>query len=90
MSQPNRRPTSATGPAAFAFGFLALTTGWVPLFGLVGIVFGVAGVLFAGKTMELARSGAAADRGLAIAGLVLSILGVLVSVALNGVLLMTA
>jgi hypothetical protein len=81
MSQPYRRRNSATGPAAFAFGFLALVMSWVPF---VGIGFGIAGVLFAGKAMQLSRMGVAADRGLAIAGLALSIIGI----GANGILLM--
>jgi hypothetical protein len=88
MSQPYRRRNSATGPAAFAFGFLALAVGWVPFFGLIGIAFGVAGAGFAGKAMQLARSGVAADRGLAVVGMALSIIGVGISVAVHAVLFM--
>ncbi|GAA1276606.1 hypothetical protein GCM10009609_44500 [Pseudonocardia aurantiaca] len=82
-----RKPVTNTGPAAFAFGFIALLLGWVPLFGIAGIACGVVGVVLALKALELAKLGFVSDRGLAIAGLVVACAGLTVGVVVHIVLL---
>jgi hypothetical protein len=81
------KPVTNTGPAACAFGLMALLLGWVPVFGIVGITCGVAGIVFALRALELAKLGFVSDRGLAIAGLVLACAGLAVGVPVNLVFL---
>lgn len=76
--------TSSTGPASFACGLMAALLGWIPL---VGIALGVLGLALAMKALRLAKLGYLSDRGLAIAGVVLSCLGLALGVLVTGTVL---
>jgi hypothetical protein len=79
--------TSSTGPASFACGLMAALLGWIPLVGIAGIALGVLGLALAMKALRLAKLGYLSDRGLAIAGVVLSCLGLALGVVVTGTVL---
>lgn len=60
--------------------------GFVPLLGVVGL--GIAGIVLSSMALVSARRGLATNRGLAVTGLVLSIVGVLGVVALYAYVIM--
>ncbi|MBF5083561.1 DUF4190 domain-containing protein [Quadrisphaera sp. INWT6] len=70
-------PKNALGIAALVLGVLALLTGFFiigGLFGLVAIVLGIIG-------SRRAKRGLATNRGMAITGIILGVIGVLLTVA---------
>lgn len=73
---PAAPPRNGVGIAALVFGVLALLTGLFligSVFGLVAIALGIIGISRAGK-------GVATNRGVAISGLVLGVLGIALTV----------
>jgi hypothetical protein len=78
-------PVTNTGPISFAFGMLAFLLGWIPLVGLIGTGLGVIGLVLGLKALRLAKIGFISDRGLAIAGVVLSCVGIATGVVFAAV-----
>ncbi len=72
------KETNGLGTAGFVLSLLAIFLGWIPFMGwiiwLLGLIFSFVGVF---KT----------PKGLAIAGLVISLIGVILLIAVFGVLL---
>lgn len=70
------------GVAAFIFGLICLLICillfWIPLFSWIGIIPGVLGIVFGAVGIAKASRNNGRGRGLAIAGLVLSIIGILI------------
>lgn len=56
------------------FGILSAAIGWIPVCGLVALFPGMLGIIFGGLGLKSARK-----RGMAIAGIVLSIIGIALS-----------
>ena len=80
MMQQNNKAGKGLGIASLVLGILALLSGWMfigGLFGLIGLILGVMSLRQAKK--------AGAPKGLAITGIVLSILG-LISAIVMGIL----
>ncbi|MCD2193990.1 DUF4190 domain-containing protein [Actinomycetospora endophytica] len=77
QAAPPPRPRNGMGIAALVLGILAILSCWTAaggvLFGILAIVFGVIG---AGR----ARRGVANNRGVAIAGIVTGVLGLIVGI----------
>jgi hypothetical protein len=69
--------TSGMAVAGFVLGLLSLLLLWVPF---LGLLLGILGLVFSGTGLSAIRrsGGTLGGKGLAVAGLVLSILGVLV------------
>jgi hypothetical protein len=84
---PELLATSA-GHASMAFGLVALVLGWIPFVGVIGMTGGVAGLVFGLRALRLAGLGYVTDRGLAIAGIALSSVGLVAGVVINGVVLL--
>lgn len=78
-------PVTNTGPVSFAFGMLAFLLGWIPLVGLIGAGLGVVGLVLGLKALRLVKIGFISDRGLAIAGVVLSCVGIATAVVFAAV-----
>jgi hypothetical protein len=74
-----------TGPVSFALGMLAFLLGWIPLVGPIGAGLGVLGLVLGMKALRLAELGFSSDRGLAIAGVVLSCVGIAAGVQFSAV-----
>lgn len=74
---PPARPRNGIGIAALVLGILAVLSFWLVIGGLLGLIaiaLGIIGIVRAGK-------GVATNRGVAISGLVLGIVGLLATVA---------
>jgi hypothetical protein len=84
-SPVSQAPVTNTGPVSFAFGMLAFLLGWIPLVGLIGTGLGVVGLVLGLKALRLAKLGFVSDRGLAIAGVVLSCVGIATGVVFAAV-----
>ncbi|WP_433295237.1 hypothetical protein ACQPZQ_12615 [Pseudonocardia sp. CA-142604] len=84
-SPMQQAPVTNTGPISFAFGMLAFLLGWIPLVGLIGTALGVVGLVLGLKALRLAKIGFISDRGLAIAGVVLSCVGIAIGVVFAAV-----
>lgn len=80
MSMPvDPRPRNGFGIAAFVLGLLALLLSWTIIGGIIlGILATIFGVLGWGRV----RRGESTVGGLSIAGLVLGVLGLLITIAL--------
>ena len=73
---PTRSPSNGFGITALVLGILALLLGVV----LVGALFGVAAIVFGFLCRARARRGEATNGGMAVAGIILGIVGILVSI----------
>ena len=83
-------PATSAGHASMAFGVVAFVLGWIPFVGVVGLACGVAGLMFGLRAQRLAGLGYVTDRGLTIAGVALSCIGLVAGVVINGVVLVFA
>jgi len=88
MTQPNLYPPQ-TGPAAprnglgtagFVLGLVGLLIAIIPIVGIVAWPMVILGLIFSIIGFSRARKGVATNKGLAIAGIVLSAIGLLVCV----------
>jgi len=88
MTQPNLYPPQ-TGPAAprnglgtagFVLGLVGLLIAIIPIVGIVAWPMVILGLIFSIIGFSRARQGVATNKGLAIAGIVLSAIGLLVCV----------
>ncbi|WP_158726358.1 DUF4190 domain-containing protein [Tomitella fengzijianii] len=77
---PTRPPRNGIGIAALVVGIIALLFGIIPFIGLGGIVLGVIGVVLGIVALSKVRSGDADNKGVSIAGLVLSGLAILAGI----------
>lgn len=84
-SQPPQAPAKGSNGlavAGFVLGLLGLLMSWIPLVNILGIILGLIGAVLA--AVGLAKSKKAnAGKGLAIAGLVLSVLAVIAAIVVN-------
>lgn len=82
----HKPPSNGLGIAALIVGLVALLFGVIPFVGIVGIVLGVVGVILGIIALARVRNGAADNKGMSIAGLVLSALAILAGIISSVVL----
>jgi hypothetical protein len=73
-------PKNGLGTAGFVLGLIGLIFSTIPLIGVVAWPLVVLGIIFAAVGLFRVRSGKATNKGLTIAGVVLSILGLVVCI----------
>lgn len=89
MAAPSRGPhgptthakTSAAATFSLVFGVSALISGLTVILSTLGLILGIIGIILAVIGLKMARRPGVTGRGVAIGGLVLSILAVLIGVA---------
>jgi MmpS family membrane protein len=73
-------PRNGLGTAGFVLGLVGLLVAMIPIVGIVAWPMVILGLIFSIIGFTRARKGAATNKGLAIAGIVLSAIGLLVCV----------
>lgn len=73
-------PQNGCGTAGFVLGLSAVVFAWIPIIGIVGWPLSILGLIFSIIGMLKSDRGLATNRGLAIAGTVLSVLALLVCI----------
>lgn len=68
------------GTAGFVLGLVGLLFSWIPFVGIIAWFLVIPGAVLSGIGIAKANRGEANNRGLAIAGLVLSIIGLLICI----------
>lgn len=82
MSTPPAKSTSGLAIAALILGILAILGSWMPILNNIAIVLAVVGAILAiVGIVKLKKEANKGGKGLAIAGLVLSILAIVISLA---------
>lgn len=73
------QPSAANGmgTAGFVLGLLGLIFSWIPFIGIIAWLLVLPGLVLSGVGLAKANRGEANNKGMAIAGLVLSVLGLL-------------
>ncbi|GEL18376.1 DUF4352 domain-containing protein [Pseudonocardia asaccharolytica] len=77
---PPAPPQNGFGTAGFVLGLVGLLFSFIPLVGVIAWPLVILGLIFAGVGLARARAGRATNKGLAIAGLACSALGLLVCI----------
>jgi hypothetical protein len=80
MIHPERAAQNGLGTTGFVLGLVGFLLSFIPLIGVVAWPLVILGLVLGGIGVARARKGRATNRGLAIAGVVLSALGLLVCV----------
>lgn len=79
-----KKPTSGLAVASLVTGIIALFSAFVPLLNLLSFPFVILAIIFGAIGIWQASKGTKGGKGLAIAGLVLGVLGLLVTFAMYG------
>jgi hypothetical protein len=74
------KPSNGLGTAGFVVGLIGLVCSFVPLIGVVAWPLVILGIIFSAVGISKAAKGLATNKGLAIAGLVVSIIGLVICV----------
>ncbi|HXV92857.1 MAG TPA: DUF4190 domain-containing protein [Pseudonocardia sp.] len=77
---PPPPPRNGMGTAGFVLGVLGLVVAFIPLVGLIAWPMVIAGIVLSLMGMSRARSDRATNKGLAVAGLACSVIGLLVCI----------
>lgn len=77
-----KKPTSGLGVASLVTGIIALFSAFVPLLNLLSFPFVLLAVIFGGVGIWQTVKGTKGGKGIAIAGLVLGVLALVVTVAM--------
>ena len=77
-----KKPTSGLGVASLVTGIIALFSAFVPLLNLLSFPFVLLAVIFGAVGIWQTVKGAKGGKGIAIAGLVLGVLALVVTVAM--------
>lgn len=82
---PPQQPGQGSGlaVAALVVGVLALLTCWIPVVNVIAIIGGIVGLVLAILALNAVKKGRQQGKGLAVAGLVLSVLAVLGGIVVN-------
>ena len=82
---PPQKPTGSNGlaTAGFVLGLLALLGSWVPVVNVVSILLAVVGLILAAVGLAKSKE-ARTGKGLAISGLILSLVSIVIAVVVNG------
>ena len=75
-----QQPRNGLGVTSLVLGILALLGSWVPVVGVVAGILAVVGLVLGIVGMRRARRGEATNRGVALAGTILSALALLVAI----------
>ncbi|GAB1509290.1 DUF4190 domain-containing protein [Actinophytocola sp. KF-1] len=78
--QPVGKPSNGLGTAGFVVGLIGLVFSFIPLIGVVAWPLVILGIIFSAIGISKAAKGRATNKGLAIAGLVVSIVGLVICV----------
>ena len=73
-------PENGLGTAGFVLGLIGLLFSPIPIVGVIAWPLVILGVIFASIGVGKANKGTANNRGLAVAGVVLSVLGLVICV----------
>jgi hypothetical protein len=74
------RPSNGLGTAGFVVGLIGLVLSFVPLIGVVAWPLVILGIVFSAIGISKASKGRATNKGLAIAGLVVSVIGLVICI----------
>ncbi len=74
------RPSNGLGTAGFVVGLIGLVLSFIPLIGVVAWPLVILGTIFSAIGVAKAGSGRATNKGLAIAGLVVSLVGLVICI----------
>lgn len=74
------QPKNGLGTAGFVLGLIGLIFSFVPVVGLVAWPLVILGIIFSALGFVRTRSGKATNKGLSIAGLVLSVIGLAICI----------
>jgi hypothetical protein len=80
------RPSNSLGTAGFVVGIIGLVFSFIPIIGVVAWPLVILGIVFSAVGISRASKGRATNKGLAIAGLVVSIVGLVMCVLWAAVL----
>jgi hypothetical protein len=78
--QPAPHARNGFGTTGFVLGLLAVLFSWIPFVGVIGWPLAVLGLIFGGLGLRRVLSHRADNKGLTIAGIVLSLLGLLICI----------
>lgn len=78
--QQTMNPSNGLGTAGFVVGLIGLVFSFIPLIGVIAWPLVILGIIFSSVGMSKAAKGRATNKGLAIAGLVVSIVGLVVCI----------
>ncbi len=77
---PPAQPKNGLGTAGFVLGLIGLIFSFIPVVGLVAWPLVILGIIFSALGFVRTRSGKATNKGLSIAGLVLSVIGLAICI----------
>jgi len=78
--QPVVKPSNGLGTTGFVLGVIGLVFSFIPLIGVVAWPLVILGIIFSAVGISKAAKGRATNKGLAIAGLVVSIVGLVICI----------
>ncbi|MFL6119000.1 DUF4190 domain-containing protein [Actinophytocola sp.] len=78
--QAATRPSNGLGTAGFVVGIIGLVLSFIPLIGVVAWPLVILGIIFSAIGIARAGKGRATNKGLAIAGLVVSLVGLVICI----------
>ncbi|KAA2264767.1 DUF4190 domain-containing protein [Solihabitans fulvus] len=74
------QPQNGLGTSGFVLGLLGAIFSWIPIIGVIAWPLSIVGAVLSAVGLSKANKGQANNKGLAIAGLVLSIVGLVVCI----------
>ncbi len=78
--QPAQQPRNGLGTSGFVLGLIGLVFSVIPIVGVVAWPLVILGVIFSAIGFARTRSGAATNTGLSIAGLAVSVVGLVICI----------
>lgn len=78
--QTSAKPSNGLGTAGFVVGLVGLVLSFIPLIGVVAWPLVILGIVFSSVGIAKANKGRATNKGLAIAGLVVSVVGLAICI----------
>jgi hypothetical protein len=78
--QTAAKPSNGLGTAGFVIGVIGLVLSFIPLIGVVAWPLVILGIIFSAVGIAKAAKGRATNKGLAISGLVVSIIGLVICI----------
>lgn len=77
---PAVKPSNGLGTTGFVLGLIGLVFSFIPLIGVVAWPLVILGIIFSAIGLSKATKGHATNKGLAIAGLVVSVVGLVICI----------
>lgn len=74
-------PSNGMGVAALVLGIIGLLLAFIPVIGVLGALLGIVGVILGAMARGKVKRGQATNGGMALTGIILSILAILVTIA---------